>query len=134
MVRWRGSPPMHRASRKAGWMCALVLAWAGTGGAQAADPDAVLSAMRAALGGDAALAAVQTMSATGSVTESHAGRSRSLSVEILALRPDHFMTVRRDSQSAGPMPIDITYYAGFRGDRLIRRTDSNIPFPPDPGP
>lgn len=125
---------MQGALRPLGLMCALVLVWAGTGGAQAVDPDAVLAAMRIALGGDATLTSVQTMSARGSVTETHAGRSRSLSVEIFALRPDQFMTVRRDSQSAGPMPIDITYYSGFRGDRVIRRTDSNIPFPPDPTP
>ena len=89
---------MRGAVRTLVWMCALALTWTGAGRAQATDPHAVLAGVRTALGGDAALAAVQTMSATGSVTETYAGRSRILSVEMFVLRPDHFMTVRRDSQ------------------------------------
>ncbi len=45
----------------------LVALLAATGGAQTRDPAAVLADMRTALGGDAALDAVQTPSASGSL-------------------------------------------------------------------
>jgi hypothetical protein len=106
-------------------------------GAQARDADTVLRQMRTALGGEAALDAVKTWSVSGSVDIRHGGLSKGFSLELLAMMPDHFMEVRRDSSSPpGPVNIDIfiTYYRGFAGDGLIRRTDSNIPFPQDPGP
>ncbi len=104
------------------------------GRGQEEDPAALLAAMRTALGGEATLSAVRAWSVSGSLTRTFGGRSKSVSTEIFVLLPDHYMTVDRDSQSGGPIAIDITYYNGFRGDRLIRRTDSTIPFPPDPGP
>lgn len=104
---------------------------------QQRDADAVLRDMRAALGGDAALDAVKTWSVGGSVATSFASTTKNMSLELTAMLPDHFLEVRRDNSSPpGPirMDIDVTYYRGFRGDTLIRRVDSNIPFPPDPGP
>jgi len=98
------------------------------------DASTVLSAMRAALGGDAALDAIQTFSVGGTIHQTSGNYRRSLSIEVLAILPDHFMTIRRDLQSTGPMPLDITYYDGFRGNELIRYMDANIPLPPDPGP
>lgn len=62
------------------------------------------------------------------------GFTKDLSIELSVLLPDHFLDVRRDTNSAGPREVDITYYKGFRGDTLIRRTDSTVPFPPDPWP
>jgi len=95
---------------------------------QAAD---VLRDLRAALGGEAALDAVQALSMTGSMTKS---RGKSLSLEVVAVLPDRFMTVERDLDRTGPLEIDVTYYNGFKGAELIRWTEANIPFPPEPGP
>ena len=101
---------------------------------QRQDASAVFARMRTAIGGEAVLDAVQTFSVEGTVTEMLSSFRKSFSLELLAMLPDHFMTIRRDMQPGGPMPIDITYYNGFRGNELIRWTDSNLPFPPDPGP
>jgi hypothetical protein len=101
---------------------------------QGREASAILGDMRRALGGDAVLDAIRTFSAGGSVTKRSGPASRGLSAELLALLPDHFMTIERDVQSGGPIQIDIAYFNGFAGDTLIRRTDSTIPFPPDPGP
>ena len=90
--------------------------------------------VRAALGGDAVLEAVKAFSVTGSLASSRGFAAKNFQYELMVMYPDHFMTIRRDTQSGAPIAIDITYYDGFRGNELIRRTDSNIPFPPDPGP
>lgn len=106
-------------------------------GAQARTADAVLREMRAALGGDAALDAIQTWSVSGDITSSIGPRSHSSALELFALLPDHYMEVHRSFQSlAGPVRMDIetTNYRGFKGNELIRRTDSTFPVPPDPGP
>ena len=106
-------------------------------GAQARDADAVLREMRAALGGDAALDAIQTWSVSGDVTSSPGSFRTSSSLEVFAMLPDHYMEVRRHlSSPSGPVRMDIetTNYRGFRGDVRIRRTDSTFPVPPDPGP
>ena len=106
-------------------------------GAQARDADAVLREMRAALGGDATLDAIQTWSVNGSVTSSPGSFRSSSSFEMFVMLPDHYMEIRRHlSSPAGPVRMDIetTNYRGFRGDVRIRRTDSTFPVPPDPGP
>jgi hypothetical protein len=113
------------------------LAWllaVGPTPAQTQDAGAVLAAMRAALGGESVLDTVRTFSVSGSLNETSGSFTKSFSVELLAMLPDHFLTIRRDFQSSGPLQIDITYYGGFRGAEVIRHTESNIPFPPDPGP
>jgi hypothetical protein len=102
--------------------------------AQTRDTASVLREMRAALGGEAALDAIKTFTVDGSVRMAVGGFTKDLSIELSVLLPDHFLDVRRDTNSAGPREIDITYYKGFRGDTLIRRTDSTVPFPPDPWP
>ena len=106
-------------------------------GAQARDADVVLREMRAALGGDAALDAIQTWSVSGNVTSSPGSFRTNSSLEVFAMLPDHFMEIRRHlSSPPGPVRMDIetTNYRGFRGDVRIRRTDSTFPVPPDPGP
>jgi hypothetical protein len=103
-------------------------------GAQTRDAAAVLAEMRQALGGAAVLDGINSFSVRGTVRENRGGHSNSMSLDLSVVLPDHYLEVRRDSRSGGPMPLDITYYSGFRGDTLIRRTDANIPFPPDPGP
>lgn len=112
----------------------VVLALCATPRAQNRDASTVLAEMRQALGGAAALDTVQTLSVGGSLTQRIAGHTKQLSSEHLILLPDHYLNVRRDNSSTGPMQVDITYYTGFRGDVPIRRTDANVPFPPDPFP
>jgi len=107
---------------------------AADGQAPAGDAAAILRDMRAALGGDAVLGAVNAFSADGDVRETFDGRSKTLSIELSVLLPDHVLDVRRDVDMSSPRTIDITYYRGFRGDTLIRRTVSTIRFPPTPGP
>ena len=102
--------------------------------AQARDAASILREMRTALGGDAALDAITSFTVNGTVRQTAGGFAKSLSIELSVLLPDHFLDVRRDRSSAGPMAVDISYYRGFRGDTLIRHTDSTIPFPPDPWP
>lgn len=95
-------------------------------------PDAarVLGEMRHALGGDAALAGVQTFSVTGTETRTVAGHQFGGDVELLCALPDRFVRIRR---SSGPFNSVITEASGVSGDALIRRRDSSLPYPPDPG-
>lgn len=112
--------------------CVAVLAVPISGSHRASD---ALDAMRQALGGAAVLDTLQTWSSSGSRTLSGVGGFRkTMSSEQLAMLPDRFLEVRRDMDNSGPLTIDITYYNGFDGQTLLRRTDANIPFPPDPGP
>jgi hypothetical protein len=101
-------------------------------GATSQPPDP-LAAMRTALGGETVLDGVKTWSASGNRTLVAGGRGKVLSLEQLAMLPEHFLEIRRDFDSGGPIRIDITYYNGFAGTELLRRTDSTIPFPPDSG-
>ena len=104
---------------------------------QARDADTVLREMRAALGGEAALDAIKTLSVSGSQIHRLGGRNHETGLELFVMLPDHYLTVTRDSAMLpGPttMSIDTTNYSGFRGDVLIRRTDSSFPVPPDPEP
>ena len=102
---------------------------------QARDADAVLREMRAALGGDAALDAIKTLSVNGDSTATFGVNRSSSSLEIYALLPEHYLEIRRNRQSfpgPAPMEIETTNYAGFRGADLIQRTDSTFPVPPPP--
>lgn len=102
--------------------------------AQSRDAAAVLSDMRRALGGDAVLDGVRTLSIQGTATRTFNGRGRPNDLEILAIVPDHYLEIRRDQGSPGPIDTRVTYYNGFRPGATIRRTDANITFPPPPGP
>ena len=102
--------------------------------AQSRDAAAVLSDMRRALGGDAVLDGVRTLSIQGTATRTFNGRGRPNDLEILAILPDHYLEIRRDQGSPGPIDTRVTYYNGFRPGARIRRTDANITFPPPPGP
>ena len=113
----------------------LVLAFSGVApGAQQRDAAAVLAEMRQVLGGDAVLDSIQTLSFNGTRNQTFNGRGHTVSQEVFLLRPDHYLSIRRDYRPSGPRPIDITYYNGLRGDEPISRTDANIEFPPEPGP
>ena len=92
------------------------------------DAAAVLDGMRQALGGAAALDGLKTFSVSGSRTLSTPMGSRRVALEWLALLPDHFLEIERDSPT-GPVAIDITYYRGLAGSRPINKTQSTIPVP-----
>jgi hypothetical protein len=100
---------------------AVVVGTAATFAAQGTDPAGILTPMRQALGGDAALDAVQSFSVTGTVTTKGAGFTSSLPFELFALLPDHYMIVRRDVRSTGPMTVDVTYKLqdGFNWPRRL---------------
>jgi hypothetical protein len=97
--------------------------------AQSQDAARVLDGMRAALGGDAAIAAVRAFSATGTESRNVAGHSSTASVELYAELPDKFISVRR---IATPFAGDNVETHGFNGDARVSRRTSNIPYPPSP--
>jgi hypothetical protein len=102
--------------------------------AQSRDAAAVLSDMRQALGGSVLLDGITTLSIQGTSTRTIDGRGRPNDLEILAIVPDHYLEIRRDHGSPGPIDTRVTYYNGFRPGARIRRTDATIPFPELPGP
>jgi len=93
-------------------------------------PDAakILADMRQAVGGDAAIGAVQTFSAKGSQTREIAGHSFGADVEWACALPDRFVRIVRV-----PSPWGSNVEAdGFSGDVRILRRESDAPYPPDP--
>jgi hypothetical protein len=95
-----------------------------TGLAQGRTADSVMAAARAALGGDAKIAAVKTFIATGRTRQVRGENLVPIEFEIQAELPDKYS--RRDefpAQDAGPVT------AGFAGDALVL-----IPRPPPPPP
>jgi hypothetical protein len=94
-----------------------------------ADGGRVLADMRQALGGDAAIAALQGFAVTGTESRTVSGQNLNIEVEFLCLLPDRFLRIRR---SASPFGVSI-YESGFNGDQRILRRDSDTPHPPDPG-
>ena len=99
-------------------------------GLGALQPDAarVLADMRQALGGDAAIAAVQAFSVSGTESHNFGGHVSSASLEVMVVLPDSFLRVRRMST---PLGNDMMA-SGFRGDARIQRRASDLPYPPDP--
>src|ERR1043166_6320646 len=85
----------------------------------AADPAAVLSGMRHALGGDAAIAAVQAFSVSGSESRELNGHPLTADIEWLCRLPDRFVKVRRVATSGGQ---DVRTN-GFNADALIYRSE-----------
>ena len=115
-------------------LAALSMSVGATPNAQPDDAQVILRRMRVALGGEATLDAIRTVTVEGNLMRTAGRFTRHLSIYLYLLLPDHFLEVRRDWDLSSSMHVNITYYRGFRGDILIRRTDSNIPFPPDPWP
>jgi hypothetical protein len=88
------------------------------------DATAILAAARAALGGDAKIAAVKTLVITGRTRQVRGNNLVPIEFEIQAELPDKYS--RRDeipAQDSGPTTT------GFNGDRLVQ-----IPKPPAPLP
>jgi len=110
-------------------MMRLLVAAAIALGIPATQPDAarVLADMRQALGGDAAIAAVQAFSVSGTESHNFGGRVTSARIEWTAVLPDSFVRVSRTST---PRHSDVTA-SGFRGDARIQRRESDMPPPPD---
>jgi len=83
--------------------------------------------MRQGLGGDAAIAAVQSFSATGSESRNLNGHTASADIEWVCQLPDRFVRVRRVMSPAG----ETIETDGFSGDVHIHRRDSDLSYPPD---
>ena len=95
--------------------------------AQARTAESVLAAARAALGGEAKIAAVKTFIATGRTRQVRGENLVPIEFEIQAELPDKYS--RRDefpAQDAGPVT------AGFVGDALVL-IPRPVPPPPRPG-
>jgi hypothetical protein len=125
---------MNRVALASRWLAPAVLVVVFlplTLASQSRDPEAVLAAMRQAMGAN--VDTVRAFSVSGSLMR-NIGIRKSFSIDLKALLPEHYLSVHRDVDGGGFRPIDITYFNGFAGGTLIRRVDSNIPFPPDPGP
>lgn len=90
------------------------------------DAAAILSEMRQALGGDAALARVTAFQIEGSSTRSLGARRIESSLELLCELPDHCL--RSTTQSNGPFFLTMT--DGFTGDEPIRSIASSGRTPP----
>ena len=105
----------------------LVFGFASVSGAQTGNADAVMAAARAALGGEARIAAVKTFIATGRTRQVRGENLVPIEFEIQAELPDKYS--RRDefpAQDAGPVT------AGFVGDALVL-IPRPVPPPPKPG-
>jgi hypothetical protein len=99
------------------------------------DAASVLAEMRTALGGDQLLDGIKAFTVSGHVKQQPTSQlTFTMSLDLSVLLPDYFLDVRHDNRASGPRTVDVTYYKGFRGDVLIRKTDSNIRMPPDPWP
>jgi hypothetical protein len=90
-----------------------------------------LSAVRAALGGDAALSAVTSFAVNGSLTRDLGPVTTDSGVEISCVLPDKFVQITRQTMSRGPMgSFTITRYEGLNGDVSIEATESpDAPMP-----
>src|SRR5688572_16102129 len=105
----------------------LALGWVSESVAQTGNADAVMAAARAALGGEAKIAAVKTFVATGRTRQVRGENLIPIEFEIQAELPDKYS--RRDefpAQDAGPVT------AGFVGDALVL-IPRPVPAPPKPG-
>src|SRR5687768_9852209 len=105
----------------------LALGWVSESVAQTGNADAVMAAARAALGGEAKIAAVKTFIATGRTRQVRGENLVPIEFEIQAELPDKYS--RHDefpAQDAGPVT------AGFVGDALVL-IPRPAPPPPRPG-
>src|SRR4029078_3693052 len=69
------------------------------------------------------------LSVNGCESHSMDGHSAGADIELLCALPDRFLHIRRWSSPIGSN----TEEYGFNGDARIRRRDSDMPYPPDPG-
>lgn len=100
---------------------ALVVVATGAVVPAAPAPD-LLAAMRAAIGGDAAIDAVTKFSVNGSLVRRMAGRSSNVGYEVLCELPDKFLTTTRSTVDVSGLPRGVslpstttTASSGFNG-------------------
>lgn len=85
------------------------------------DADAVLSAMRNALGGEAVLDGVKSLSMTATGRMEIKGMSMGIADQYHLLFPDHYLRTRRlVANMSAARVVDAALTEGFRGDHLIR--------------
>lgn len=116
----RGSRPLGSLSSIV--VASLIHVWASHAYAQTVDAAQVLAASRAALGGDARIAAVKTFVVTGRTRQVQGDNLVPIEFEIQSELPDKYS--RRDeipARDTGPTTT------GFNGDKLVQ-----IPPPPVP--
>jgi hypothetical protein len=102
----------------------------GTGIAQTTAAQFVASA-RTALGGDAALQAITSLSFNGTTTRSIGPDNVRESVDVSVVWPDKFLRVERRLADRGPLgSFQITKYEGFNADVPINAVEApGAPFP-----
>lgn len=105
----------------------LALGWISSSFAQPGNADAVMAAAKAALGGEARIAAVKTFIATGRTRQVRGENLVPIEFEIQAELPDKYSRYDEfPAQDAGPVT------AGFVGDALVL-IPRPAPPPPRPG-
>jgi hypothetical protein len=87
-------------------------------GQQASDAETLVMSARQALGGEAALAGVTSLTINGSLTQRLSQITTSASYESSWQAPDKFLRISRRT-TGGPMSFTITDYDGFNGDAAI---------------
>ena len=108
-------------------ICLLAVTFPTYGFAQAGNADKVMADARAALGGDAKIAAVKTFIATGRTRQVRGENLVPIEFEIQAELPDKYSRYDEfPAQDAGPVT------AGFVGDALVL-IPRPVPPPPRPG-
>ena len=119
-------------------LCALPAAFAVGTKAQQPDVTAVAAAARKALGGDAALAAISTLTVSGSISGTLVPGGVTATFDTTWMAPDRVLRIMRRTSGPPAMPIEVTYYDGFSGDRVIYdivsrdvRTPFGAPLPPE---
>ena len=105
------------------------------------DASAILAAARAALGGDALLNRITSLTVNGSATEDLGRVSINKSVEINLQLPDKFVVMKRHHSYGPPgmgMDFTVTAYEGFSGgvplDAHLAPGAPVAPFPSRPAP
>ena len=88
-------------------------------GQQAPDAETLVMSARQALGGEAALAGVTSLTVSGSLTQHLAQITTSASYESNWLAPDKFLRISRRTSGGPMMNFTITDYDGFNGDLAI---------------
>lgn len=120
------------------WVTLIVLTTSTPSARQDAAQPPALADARTALGGDAALSAVKSFVATGSLSYHVAGMTLQSDIEIDCVLPSQFVRIERREVSRGPLgSFVITEWHGFNADTPINRTEApgaTIPVVIDPNP
>jgi len=92
--------------------------------AQEPTATSILTAVRQALGGEAALSKVMSVTVSGSLTRDIGPAVTNGTVEFSVVLPDKFLRVTRMRFSSGPLGVTETaQFLGFNGNALIQATE-----------